>query len=294
MTLRSIWRVIARWKWIVIPGLVVALCAGAALFLRTPKTYTVEASYLFLSPVKDTKGVASNPFLQLGGGVDQAVDVLSVSLVDGQTVRSFTKHEPQLQYTAARDQTVAAPLMLISVQDVDRKAAASTLASLGTILGTRLNAMQQQAGAPPGQWITMTKLTDDPKPKIGYSDGIRNGVLGFAAVLLLAFIAVAVAERIRVHRAAARERAEAEGDVTRHRRRRARRTPQSEPVEDGPYAADDPSGTPPGPDPEPERVPERAADPERATEPVVSGLTDRDADELEELPDADAMSRLRG
>lgn len=211
MTLRTIWRVIARWKWIVIPGLVLALGAGTAMFLRTPKTYTVEASYLFLSPVADTKGVASNPFLQLGNGVSQAVDVLAVSLTDGQTVRSFTKNEPKLEYTAARDASVGAPLMVISVQDVNQKAAAATLASLGTILAERLNSMQAKAGAPQTQWITMTKLTDDPKPKVGYSDGIRNGVLGLAAVLLVTFIAVAIAERIRVHRETRRERLKAEG-----------------------------------------------------------------------------------
>lgn len=212
MTLRTIWRVIARWKWIVIPGLILALGAGTALFLRTPKTYTVEASYLFLSPVADTKGVASNPFLQLGNGVSQAVDVLAVSLTDGQTVRGFTKKAPKLEYTAARDVSVGAPLMVISVQDVDQKTAAATLASLGTILAERLNALQQQAGAPPTQWITMTQLTDDPKPKIGYSDGIRNGVLGVGAVLLLTFLVVAIAERVRVRWEARRERRAAENE----------------------------------------------------------------------------------
>jgi hypothetical protein len=210
MTLRTIWAVIARWRWILIPGLLLALGGGAALFLQTPRTYTVQASYLFLSPVKDTKGIASNPFLQLGNGVSQAVDVLAVSLVDGETVRTFTKTAPKLTYTAARDLSVAAPLMVITVEDVKLQTASSTLASLGGILDQRLDALQKNAGAPQGQWITMTKLTSDPKPKIGYSDGIRNGVLGFVGALLFVFIVIGIAERIHVKRAATRARREAE------------------------------------------------------------------------------------
>lgn len=299
MTLRTIWRVIARWKWIVIPGLVLALGAGGALFLRTPKTYTVEASYLFLSPVKDTKGVASNPFLQLGNGVAQAVDVLAVSLTDGQTVRSFTAHEPKLTYTAARDLSVAAPLMVISVEDVDRKAAASTLASLGTILGERLNSMQQNAGAPQNQWITMSELTNDPKPTIGYADAIRNGVLGFGAVMLVVFIVVAIAERIRVRVEARRER-RAENGTEKHRKsRKKRRTP---PPEEASVVVDPPD--------EPLREllePERASAEEPGPEPVAEPRgrasraqrrpgtppSDHDADDLEDVLADDPMSQLR-
>jgi hypothetical protein len=210
MTLRTIWAVIARWKWIIIPGLILGLAGGAAAFLKTPKTYSVEASYLFLSPVKDVKGIASNPFLQLGNGVSQAVDVLAVSLVDGKTVRQFTDRAPQLKYTAGRDISVGAPLMAIMVQDVNLDTARSTLTSLGGILQTRLDSLQSSAGAPRGQWITMTELTNDPKPKIGYSDGIRNGVLAFVGILLLTLIIVAIAERVRVRRQGKRDRRAAE------------------------------------------------------------------------------------
>ncbi|UAJ78973.1 hypothetical protein IT072_17425 [Leifsonia sp. ZF2019] len=197
MTLRSIWAIVVRWKWVLLPGLVVALGVGGFLFMKTPRTYTVESSYLFLSPVKDVKGVAGNPLLTLGNGVPLSVDVVAVSLMDGDTVRTFSEHHPDLKYTVSRDTSLAAPLMTISVEDSDLAYARSTLDALGKLVPSRLDALQQKAGAPQEQWVTTTNLTTDRKPTISYSTPIRNGLIGFAGVMLVVGIAVAIAERIR-------------------------------------------------------------------------------------------------
>jgi hypothetical protein len=201
MTLRNIWEFLVRWRLALIPGLVLALAGGGAAFYYTPYTYTVSASYLLLSPVKDaTTGASGNPFLQLGNGVSVTVDVLSVSLMDGETVRKYTAHAPDLTYTAERVTSVAAPLLELSVQDTNLKVAKSTLDSLGALLGERLDALQQQAGAPEGQWVTLKNLTHDPKPVLGFSDPVRNGVLAFLAVALLILAFVGLADRRRTRR----------------------------------------------------------------------------------------------
>lgn len=197
MTLRTIWAVISRWRWVVIPGVLLAIAGGAAAFWYTPITQTVEARYLFLSPVVDTKGVAGNPFLQLGNGVAQAVDILAVSLTDGETERKYTDDAPTLKYGATRDLAVTAPLMVITVEYTDPEVAYDTLDSLGRDMTRRLTTLQENAGAPRTQWVTITPISRDPEPELGFGDAIRNGVIGFGGLMLLLLTVVALADRRR-------------------------------------------------------------------------------------------------
>lgn len=207
MSLRIIWTTIARWRWIMIPFLVVALGAGTLIFLATPRLNTVDSSYLFLSPVKDLLGVSGNPLLQPGSGVAQTVDVLAVSLADEATVRQLTKSAPELKYTASRNLSVGAPLMDISVEYTDLATARSALATLGELLQERLSSLQSNANAPASQWITLTMLTDNQKPKLSYGNPVRNGLLVLFALLGLGFLVVAIAEQVRSRRDAARHTA---------------------------------------------------------------------------------------
>jgi len=197
MTLTSIWAVISRWRWIVIPGILLALAGGAAAFWYTPYTQTVEARYLFLSPVVDTKGVAGNPFLQLGNGVAQAVDILAVSLTDGETERKYTEDAPTLEYGATRDRAITAPLMVITVTYTDPEVAYDTLDSLGDDMTRRLVVLQQDAGAPRSQWVTITPISRDPEPELGFEDPIRNAVIAFGGVMVSLLAIVALADRRR-------------------------------------------------------------------------------------------------
>lgn len=219
MTLRNIWAFIARWKWVLIPGLLLALVGGGAAFYFTPFTYTVSSSYLFLSPVKDAAtGAAGNPLLQLGNGVSVTVDVLSVSLMDDATVRTYTAHAPELKYKAARDTSVLAPLLVISVQDTSLKVAKATLDSLQTELAARLDELQQRAGAPKAQWVTIRELTQDPKPELDFSDPVRNGILVLLVLTLLLLVSVALTDRRRSGRSydrLQRENSSSEADAER-------------------------------------------------------------------------------
>jgi hypothetical protein len=180
----------------------------------------VTSSYLLLSPVKDAAtGVAGNPLLELGNGVAATADVLSVSLTDGRTVSSYTEHEPHLTYTVTRDQSLAAPVVVISVSDISLQVAEATLDSLGSQLSERLVTLQQQADAPSAQWVTVRDLTHDPKPDLGFSTAVRNAVLVFLGVIVILLVCLAVADRSRARRRGDRERpdrddaADAESDA---------------------------------------------------------------------------------
>ncbi|CAN5473195.1 hypothetical protein BH10ACT4_BH10ACT4_06940 [soil metagenome] len=214
MSLRIIWSTIARWRWIMIPFLLLALGGGAFVFLNSPRTFTVDSSFLFLSPVKDIEGVAGNPFLQQGSGVPQTVDVLAVSLADEATVRQLTKSAPDLKYTATRNLAVGAPLMTITVEYTDLAQARKALDTLGGLLQDRLSQLQSNAAAPASQYITLTQLTDNQKPELGYSDPIRNGVLVLFGILGLGFLTVAIAERASARRESRRSADAASADDT--------------------------------------------------------------------------------
>lgn len=200
MTLTSIWAVISRWRWVVIPGLVIALGAGVAAFAYTPFTYTVESRHLFLSPVTDVKGVAGNPFLQFGNGLTQTVDVIAVSLTDGETQLKYTADAPELKYGAIRDLSVSAPLLVITVEYTDPVFAYRTLDSLGDEMSQRLVKLQRDANAPKAQWVSITPISRDPEPELGFGDPVRNGVIALGGVLVLLFAVVALADRRRSNR----------------------------------------------------------------------------------------------
>lgn len=197
MTLRKFWLILSRWKWIVIGSLILSLGGGAAAGMTTPVTYQVEASHLFLSPVLTSGGAPGNPFLQLGNGVAMTVDILAVSLSDGVTEEQFVDEGSELTYTAARNASLSAPIMVIAVEDTNLAAAYTTLDALGAELDLRLDKLQQDAGAPTGQWITASELTRDPKPVLSFATPLRNGVSVTAAVLLLGLLCIVIAERRR-------------------------------------------------------------------------------------------------
>lgn len=197
MTLRKLWQMLTRWRWIVIPGLVLAVAGGVVVGLLTPVSYKVQSSYLFLSPVLGADGTAGNPFLQLGNGVSTTVDILAVSLSDVITTEQYTENAPQLTYTTFRDNALSAPLLAITVEDVSLTNAYATLDSLGDDLGLRLDALQERAGAPRNQWVTATQLTRDPVAAISYAVPIRNGVGVGLGLVLLTILVMALAERRR-------------------------------------------------------------------------------------------------
>jgi hypothetical protein len=195
MTLRKFWQMLKRWRWIVIPGLILAEVAGLAAGYLSPVSYKVQSSYLFLSPVTGADGAAGNPFLQLGNGVSTTVDILAVSLSDVITTESYTEDAPNLTYTTVRDTAISAPILVITVEDVNLANANATLDALGADLITRLDQLQESAGAPEGQWVTATQLTRDPKAVVGLAIPIRNGVAVGLAVILLTLLVMALAER---------------------------------------------------------------------------------------------------
>jgi hypothetical protein len=196
MTLAALWRVLIRRRWVIVPGLLIALVAGAAAFTTVQPDYSQSRSYLLLSPVVTESG-RGNPFLQLGNGVGMAASVLSKKVSDGQTTQAITRSEPGLRYTVALDPTTSAPVLVVTAQAPTPGVVASSLDRVGAQLSAQLAALQRAAGAPEAGWVTISPLTEDVGPKASYSGALRTAVAAVAGVLVLVFLLAAALEARR-------------------------------------------------------------------------------------------------
>lgn len=200
MTIRAFMQIVRRWIVVVAVGALLAAGAGAAAFLLTSRTYEVSARYLFLSSGIDAQGRQGNPFLDIGNGIGVLIETVSVSMLDGQTVRRFSSGDSSVEYTIARDTTVSAPVMLITVTADTGIGAFSVLDSLGTEASNRSHDFQVSAGAGEALLVRDTLLTRSLEAKADYVAAIRNG----AVVALGIFVATMALVLILDRRAARR------------------------------------------------------------------------------------------
>jgi len=194
VSLGEFFRMVARWKWVIIPGVLMSVLAGAALFVLSPPTYTRTASYLLLAPVQTQQGPI-NPFLHLDNGIQLAAQVLTAKVGDQETGQALTADAPGLEYTVALNPELSAPLIEVHVTDVDAGAVDRTLQALGDELVLELRLLQQDSQSPPDTWITIQRLTQDPAPTVSYAPSLRKGVGVSLASAALAIGLVALLER---------------------------------------------------------------------------------------------------
>ena len=210
MTLRAFLHLLRRWIVVIIVGTLVAAGAAVAAFLNTQSSYEVSSRYLFLAAAIDAEGEPVNPFLQIGNGIGVLIDVVSASMLDGQTVREFAGDGETLEYTVGQDTGLSAPVMLIMVTAHDPDEAFDVLERLGEEALTRARSIQIDAGAPRTALIAGTELTRSIKAEVDHIDGIRNGVLAGLGVLVLVLVAVVLGDR---RRSRTKQRAGQEADA---------------------------------------------------------------------------------
>ncbi|MGY1733768.1 hypothetical protein ACI798_19850 [Geodermatophilus sp. SYSU D01045] len=196
MSIGEFFRMVVRWKWVIVPGLLLALGAGAFVYQRGEPDYTRTASYLLLTPVQTESG-ESNPLLFLGNGVTITASVLAAKVSDSETVEQLTAAEPGVTYTAVLDAAVGAPVVQTSVTGPDAQAVDRVLAALGDELGAELEALQRESEAPENTWVTLHSFTQDPQAVPSSAGPLRNAIAATGAAVLLLFLVVGVLERRR-------------------------------------------------------------------------------------------------
>ena len=196
-------RMLLRWKWVIVPGLVLALGAGAFVYERGEPEYTRTASYLLLTPVQTEEG-PSNPLLFLGNGVTITASVLAAKVSDSETVGRLTAGEPGVTYTAVLDAAVGAPVVQTSVTGSDTASVDRVLAALQDELEAGLATLQRESGAPENTWVTLHSFTEDPQAVPSSAVALRNAIAATAGALVLVLLLVAALEGGRRRRAARR------------------------------------------------------------------------------------------
>jgi hypothetical protein len=189
-------RVASRWRWVLVPGLVLALVAGFGGYKVTPPEYVQSESWLLLSPVVTEQG-RGNPFLQLGNGVPMAASVLVKKVSGGEVAARVAARSPGVTFTVAPDGTTAAPVVVVTAEGPDAEVVGTTLDVLGEQLVSQLAALQRDSGAPEASWVTISRLTGDLAARPSATAGLRTGGIAAVAVATVVLLLVAVLERRR-------------------------------------------------------------------------------------------------
>jgi hypothetical protein len=208
VSFRDVLRVLRRWRWVVVPVLLVAIGAAGAVYTVTPREYGQTESYLLLYPVQSAEG-AGNPLLQLGNGVGLAASVLATKVSAPDTAARLTSGTPGLTYTVAPDATTTAPILVVTADGGSRAAVAGALDRVGEELVDQLSQLQASTGAPKASWVTISRLTRDPSAAPSHKAGVRDAVAALAGIALVGLLVVTGLEsgaRRRRSRAAAPQR----------------------------------------------------------------------------------------
>lgn len=200
MNVTELARVLLRWRWVLLPVLVLAIAAGVAGHRVTPPTYSQTERYLLLSPVVTEQGVG-NPFLQLGNGVSMAAGVLMTKVASGQIADEVTQGVPGAAFTVAGDPSTSAPIVVVTAEGATPSDVAGVLDRAGDELVDQLAQLQRATGAPQVSWVTIGQLTRDPEATRVDSARIRTAAVGSAGVLVVGLALVLLLERRRRARA---------------------------------------------------------------------------------------------
>jgi hypothetical protein len=182
----SDWRVLLRRWYAVLIGLVLtaAMCLGAAQVVSP--SYQIKAMILVLPP-KSAVGSGGNPFLGLSG-LGSVADVVSRSMMDGNTVKSLVELGANDKYLVAQDVTSAGPVILITSTANTPAEANETLRIVKEQLPDKLLKLQEATHVPENSLITLNQISQDERPTIVRKSQIRAVFGVFALGLTLTLV----------------------------------------------------------------------------------------------------------
>lgn len=189
MSFRDVVRVLARWRWVLAPAVVLALVVAGGSYAAAPREYTQTESYLLLYPLEGVNG-PGNPFLNLGNGVAMAASVLATKVTAPEAAARLTSGTPGLTYTVAADPNSTAPILVVTVTDRDSASVSTGLNRVGDELVSQLAGLQRATGAPEVSWVTISRLTRDPLATPSRKAGVSKGAAALAGILVLALLVV--------------------------------------------------------------------------------------------------------
>lgn len=181
--------------------LTAGLGVGAAQVVG--ERYTATAHVMFLPPAA-TVPTDANPYMQLGG-LYQVADLVGVALSDQDTTAEIKAMSPKAVVTVMQDPQSSAPLLLITVVDIDRARAIQILDVMLAKVPTRLDGLQSVIDIRQANRVTSIVLTKDDIAEPTGFDQLRAIILAVAAGLLLTTLFVALLDGLWLRRQARRD-----------------------------------------------------------------------------------------
>jgi hypothetical protein len=196
---------VLRHRWTLsVPALFLAIGVAAAAFLLAPAAYQAQADVLFLpstkSPDSDTP---INPYMGLGPTLGSTADVITRVMTTPQAAKQVAEQGGTASYLVAPDLSTSAPVLVVTAKDPSAAVAALTTQIVVDQVQRTLRQQQQEAGAPPGTWVSANLLVRD-EPKRLWKGQVRLGLGAFAGTALLLLAGLFAIDGRRRPRAARR------------------------------------------------------------------------------------------
>jgi len=177
-----------RWLLVLVGVLLTAGLSGGAYWFFKP-TYEVTGTVLLLPPPSSAANGSSNPYLQLGG-LQQAVDLVGVSLSDQASQLEMKDISKDVEFTVKADVQTSSPLLVIDVKDSSPDTAIRIRDLLVARVPVQLESMQQSLSVSPKDRVTSTVVTLDAQAlEVGRNRlraGVLAGVLGLGLTMVVA------------------------------------------------------------------------------------------------------------
>lgn len=218
MDLRDFGTTLARWWYLALATLLLAIGAGIGMYKAAGPTYTANSTVLLLPPKavlvqaqEDKKNYApNNPLLYLSSLTD-ARDVLVRHLSSTDVTDELAKKAPDATLTVTGDLTSGSPLILVKSEGPTEKAALDGMKAVDDMVPGTLKTLQDEMKIADLQRINSLEVTEDTKATPESKKQIMSGAVGFAGVTLLGLAAIAVLDQRRNRRQGDDE----SGDTTR-------------------------------------------------------------------------------
>ena len=177
-----------RWLLVLVCVLLTAGASAGAYSLSKP-TYEATGTILFLPPKSSLVTGSPNPYLQLAG-LEQAVDLVGVSLSDQATQLELQAISKNVKYTAKQDVNSSSPLLVVDVKDSSPETALRIRDALMAKAPQRLEVMQDKLSVSAKDRVSTSVVTLDIEAQEVGKNRVRAAVvvggLGAAATLMAA------------------------------------------------------------------------------------------------------------
>lgn len=207
MDLRDFGTTLARWWYLAIATLLLAIGAGIGMYKAAGPIYTANSTVLLLPPKavlvqaqEDKKNYApNNPLLYLSSLTD-ARDVLVRHLSSTDVTDELAKKAPDATLTVTGDLTSGSPLILVKSEGPTEKAALDGMKAVDDMVPGTLKSLQDEMKIADLQRINSLEVTEDTKATPESKKQIMSGAVGFAGVTLLGLATIAVLDQRRNRR----------------------------------------------------------------------------------------------